>query len=172
MSWLTGRWLDGGLDRIRTPDGASALWLCGKHVVAPDPESVRSQLGTESTEPVIVVCFNQPADIQRYDGYVDWLRTSPHARWFPIPDFHAPTLPDALAITADLAALSRLGHPLVLHCSAGKGRAGTMAVAVLMRLGVDRERALETVRSCRPGAGPEAGAQRDLILALDEHLHR
>lgn len=167
MSWPTGRQLDGGIDRIGLPaDVDGALFLCGKHVIAPDPESVRAQLGVGT----MVVSFNQPRDIARYDGYAAWLRTSPNARWFPIPDFHAPPLDAALPVLDEIAAVLRSGRPVVMHCSAGIGRAGTMAVAVLMVLGVPWSDALTTVAHDRRGAGPEVGAQSDLIDALAVHL--
>ena len=49
---------------------------------------------------------------------------------------------------------------------AGIGRAGTMAAAVLMTMDVPADDALAIVAEHRPMAGPEAGAQRDLIDAL------
>lgn len=54
----------------------------------------------------------------------------------------------------------------VLHCGAGIGRAGTIAAALLMRGGLSHDEALARVASSRPMAGPEAGAQRDLLVAL------
>lgn len=167
MSWPTGRQLDGGIDRIGLPrDVVGALYLCGKHVIGPDPESIRAQLGDRA----VVVSFNQPRDIERYDGYAEWLRASPDARWFPIPDFHAPALDDALPILDEVAQFLRDGRPVLMHCSAGIGRAGTMAVAVLMTLGVPWSDALARVAHDRRGAGPEVGAQSRLILALADHL--
>lgn len=168
MSWPRGRWRDGGLDRITTPAGVGAMWLCGKHAVGPDPEGLRQRIGPEA----VVVCLNQPADIERYRGYADWLVSSPDARWFPIDDFDAPPLGDAIEILDQIVAVLRRPRPVVMHCSAGKGRAGTMAVATLMVLGVEREAALSQVRVERPGAGPEVGAQRELIDALAVHLRR
>ncbi|MFN3258095.1 MAG: tyrosine-protein phosphatase [Ilumatobacter sp.] len=166
MSWPIGRQLDGGLDRITTPDGASDLWLCGKHVVAPDPEAVRADLGPST----YVVSLNEERDLERFPGYVDWLRTSRHARWFPMPDFHAPRLADALPILQEISGLLHAGDPVLMHCSAGIGRAGTMAVGTLMMLGVPMPEALRQVASERRGAGPEAGPQRELIISLAEHL--
>ena len=163
MSWPSGRQLDGGIDRIGLPaDVDGALFLCGKHVVGPDPEAVRAQLGVGA----VVVSFNQPRDIARYDGYAAWLGSSPDARWMPVPDFHAPLLDDALPLLDDVAGLLRDGRPVVMHCSAGIGRAGTMAVAVLMVLGVPWSDALAQVARDRRGAGPEVGSQSELIQSL------
>ncbi len=167
MSWPTGRQFDGGIDEIVVPpDVPGSLFLCGKRAIAPDPEAVRRRLGAGT----VVVSFNQRRDIARYDGYADWLATSPDARWFPVPDLHAPRLEEALPILDEVSGLLRSGRPVVMHCSAGIGRAGTMAVAVLMVLGVPWSDALAHVARDRPGAGPEVGAQTDLVMALARHL--
>ena len=44
------------------------------------------------------------------------------------------------------------GQTIVIHCLAGLGRTGLMAACCLVRLGLKAERAIETVRGCRPGA--------------------
>ena len=63
----------------------------------------------------------------------------------------------------DLVARLHNGDTLVVHCAAGMGRAGTVAVCVLNRLGVPLDDALDTIAAARPGAGPEVGAQHDLV---------
>jgi protein-tyrosine phosphatase len=72
----------------------------------------------------------------------------------------------AVPMLDDLARRLQDGRILLMHCGAGIGRAGTMAVGVLMRLGTAGGDALRMVSAARPNAGPEAGAQADLIAAL------
>jgi protein-tyrosine phosphatase len=59
---------------------------------------------------------------------------------------------------------------VIVHCAAGIGRSGTTAVAMLVSLAVPLDEALEHVRRHRPAAGPEVGAQLDLVRELHAHL--
>jgi protein-tyrosine phosphatase len=117
----------------------------------------------------VVVCLCERFELEeRYPEYSQWL--SAHAggaaRMFPVPDLHAPSVDEARAITGEVAGLLTSGRSVLMHCGAGMGRAGTMAAAVLMSAGVDLDDALHVVAASRPGAGPEAGAQMELLLAL------
>jgi len=58
------------------------------------------------------------------------------------------------------------GEGVLLHCGAGIGRAGTIAIAVLLAMGEPLDVARRTVADHRPMAGPEAGAQSELVTAL------
>lgn len=116
-----------------------------------------------------VVCLNQRHELEhRYPHYVEWLYAQPPGRavWFPIPDLGAPTMQHVEPLLVDLVSRVGAGDTLLVHCGAGIGRAGTMAAALLMQMGVEHQQALTTVANHRPMAGPEAGAQRDLLVAL------
>jgi protein-tyrosine phosphatase len=164
MAWPSERSLHGGVDEIPLPRGPGRLWLCGKHYIAPDPDAALTSVGASTA-----VCLNEEYELlDRYPGYVAWLRAQPPPRalWFPIPDLHAPQLAAAMDLLDQLLGRLDAGQSLLLHCGAGIGRAGTVAVGVLMRMGLPCEDALALVAAHRPMAGPEVGAQRDLVELL------
>jgi len=159
------RWLDGGLDRVPVADSPGELWLCGKHVVGADPEAALERIGGRPT----MVCLNQRSELEdRYPGYVAWLQEHDGGRamWFPIPDLHAPSLASIRPFLDRAVHRLDAGEHLLVHCGAGVGRAGTVAVCLLMLHGLGRDDALALVAAHRPMAGPEVGAQRELVDAL------
>jgi len=163
-NWPTGRSRDGGADEVPLPATQGRLWLCGKHFVAPDPEGALRATGAD-----VVVCLCEEHELAgRYPGYVGWLRANSPQRavWAPIPDLHAPDVEEAEALLARLRDRLEHGHMLLLHCGAGIGRAGTVAAALLIMMGMDGDAAVALVASSRPMAGPEAGAQAQLLDAL------
>jgi len=163
--WPSGRSRHGGVDEVPLPPSAGGrLWLCGKHFIGPDPESALEQVGATT-----VVCLTERAElVDRYPRYVDWLEANQPARalWWPIPDLHAPDLDGAVALLDELRSRLRSGQSLLLHCGAGIGRAGTVAAALLVTLGSNPADAVAHVAAHRPMAGPEAGAQAELLDAL------
>ena len=166
--WPGRRSLDGGIDAVPLPLTPGKLWLCGKHVVGPDPDAARDRVGATT-----IVCLNEREDLEdRYPDYVVWLRRhhGDDAVWFPVPDLHAPSVDELLPLLEELRRRLDRGEGLLVHCGAGIGRAGTMAACILMELGVERDAALALVAEHRPMAGPEAGVQRDLIDALAVRL--
>jgi rhodanese/phosphatase family protein len=162
--WPAGRSRDGGVDPIPLPGTAGRLLLCGKHFIGPDPQRAVDATGAD-----VVVCLCEEHELAgRYPDYVSWLRTAPPGRvlWAPIPDLHAPQADDARALLASLRSALDRGSTLLMHCGAGIGRAGTIAAALLITMGMPREDAVALVASCRPMAGPEAGAQAQLLELL------
>ena len=163
-SWFESRSRHGGVDNIPLPGDAGALWLCGKHFIAPDAERAM-----EHVHATVVVCLTQKAELaHHYPQYVEWLQTQQSTRvvWFPIPDLGAPPLEPVELLLNDLAERVQSGDSLLMHCGAGIGRAGTMAAALLITLGLGEQEALDVVAQHRPMAGPEAGPQRELLRAL------
>ena len=86
--------------------------------------------------------------------------------WFPIADLHAPALAEVRPLLDDVVGRLDAGEHLLVHCGAGIGRAGTIAVCILMLHGLTAPDALALVAAHRPMAGPEVGAQRQLVEAL------
>ena len=159
--------LDGGVHRIAL-DVAGSLWLCGKHAIAPDPSGLFARVGLADDE-VDVVCLVEEHEIDgRYPTYVDWLRSSSNALWFPVHDLSSPDLPRALALYDEVWGRLERGRHVIAHCGAGMGRAGTLGVAMCLYAGFALDDALDHVRRQRPGAGPEVGAQMEAVVALAE----
>jgi len=156
--------MHGGVDEIPLPEGPGRLWLCGKHFVGPDPERA-----LDSTGATAIVCLTERAElVPRYTAYVAWLNLHQPARavWHPIPDLEAPTVAAAAALLADLRSRLARGDGLLVHCGAGIGRSGTIAAGLLVTMGTRLTPALATVAAHRPMAGPEVGAQAELLSAL------
>jgi hypothetical protein len=157
--WPPERSRHGGVDRIPVPRGAGQLWLCGKHV-----EAALARVDAD-----IVVCLIEEHELAgRYDDYLRWLgdNVPDRAVWFPIPDLHAPEVDAAGPLLTDMVARLSRGDTMLMHCGAGIGRAGTMAAAVLITMGVAPKEAIATVAAHRPMAGPESGVQSDFLHAL------
>lgn len=183
-AWLSPRSQHGGVDEIPSPPwgwvgpaitpgpeqtpgpppSRGRLWLCGKHFVGPDPEAALEEVDAD-----LVVCLTERHELaSRYPSYVAWLdaNTGGRALWHPIPDLHAPDIGEALPILCHLQQHLANGRTLLVHCGAGIGRAGTVAAGVLLLAGASLDDALEMVAANRPMAGPEAGAQAELLASL------
>ena len=155
---------NGGVDPIPLPIGTGGLWLCGKHFIGPDPEAALARVGGST-----VVCLNEAAEFaERYPAYHGWLVANVPVRaiWFPVPDLHAPDLDPMLDLLRQMHDRLEAGEVLLVHCGDGIGRAGTVAAALLITLGLSLEDAIVTVAEHRPMAGPEAGTQRELLELL------
>ena len=160
--------LDGGIHEIPLPTLTGRMWLCGKHFIGPDPERVL--LGVNADH---VVCLVHERELRnRYYGYISWLQSTDRATWYPIFDLSSPPLAEILPLYQGVVERLNSGESVVVHCAAGIGRAGTLAVAVCQLAGMPLNEALAHVRKHRPGAGPEVGSQLDAVVALEESLSR
>jgi hypothetical protein len=158
MSWLTDRQRHGGLDPVMVPE-VGTLWLCGKHLIAPDPVAVLDDSGAGA-----VWCLNHEHElVDRYPGYVSWLRADERARWAPIHDLGVAPVEQMRSTVSGVIDDLGVHGAVVVHCAAGMGRAGTIAVLTLMTAGLSASEARRMVAESRPGAGPESGAQADLV---------
>lgn len=120
-----------------------------------------------------MVCLNEQHElIAKYPEYVEWLRANQGERalWHPTRDWHARPLDSALPAVLMVSQRLERGEGVLMHCAMGQGRAGTMAVCVLIALGVDREVALSAVAEHRRHAGPASRSQWALVDAVWQHL--
>jgi len=161
--WLGPRGRHGGIDTVPLPSTNGGLSLCGKHAIGPDHLAAMAECGATT-----VVCLVEAYELaDRYPAYLAWLQAhaGTTAVWFPIHDLHAPGVEATEPFIAELVRRLDDGEHLLMHCAAGIGRTGTMAVCMLMELGMAQPAAQALVATHRPMAGPEVGAQIDLVTA-------
>jgi protein-tyrosine phosphatase len=158
------------IDRIPLPLDRGALWLCARRDVAADPDGALERAGAHA-----IACLLPIEELEmQAPAYLEWLRAhrAGKALWFPVSNYGAPPASVAIPFLRMIEARLHAGEGVVMHCAAGQGRAGTMAVAVLMLLGVSREQALATVGAHRMFAGPGNAAQVNFVLDLEATLAR
>lgn len=149
------------VDRIPLPRADGTLWLCALRDVAHDPEAMLAFTDTST-----IVCLNERGELERRSpSYIDWLRANQPGRalWFPIRNFRAESAAATMPFLQMIVDRLEAGQGVVMHCAMGQGRAGTMAVCLLMMLGASRDEALGTVAAHRTFAGPGESSQWALV---------
>lgn len=82
--------------------------------------------------------------------------------FFPVEDYGVPNnIGELVRVAEDAATRLKRGEHIVIHCGAGMGRTGMVAICVLQALGLPLEEATARVR--RAGSGPETDAQQALV---------
>ena len=94
-----------------------------------------------------------------------------HGEHYPIVDMSVPTLQEAESMCRRISSLIETNQPTVLHCKAGLGRTGTMLACVLVYRGMDPMRAIEAVRTVKPGYIQTEG-QLDFVAEFAAYLGR
>jgi len=102
----------------------------------------------------------------------EWEKRGVEVLHSPVPDFKAPTLDQLLETLRWIEEMVREGKRVLIHCSGGMGRSGTVATAWLMySRGLPLVEAIRRVRSLRPGAvetPDQVGVLRELERYMSE----
>ena len=79
-----------------------------------------------------------------------------------IPDYGPPEDPGQLEqLVDDISGRLKEGESVVIHCAAGHGRTGMVAILLLTRMGLRLEAATEAVQLA--GSEPDTGAQWEFV---------
>ena len=86
---------------------------------------------------------------------------------FPIPDRDVPTSQkNALSFLAAIASILDEGQNVAIHCRQGVGRSGLIAASLLVRSGMDADKAVAAVSTARGVEIPETDRQLQWIKHL------
>lgn len=117
-----------------------------------------------------VVCLAGDAERNRkapdYPRFLEAAKLGERWLEFPIRDRSVPKDIPALLSLLDrlIECLHRPTTVLAIHCAAGIGRTGTVATALLVRLGLPAEDAIETIEAA--GSEPETASQLAFVQTI------
>ena len=120
-----------------------------------------------------IVCLTSDDEIERKSlSYATAIKNGSlgfSRKCFPITDYGIPDERQEYAeFVRRIAELLRSGKTTLVHCGAGIGRTGILAITLLLALGVERTQAEHTVSNA--GSRPETDEQRSLIDWFEEWL--
>jgi protein-tyrosine phosphatase len=90
---------------------------------------------------------------------------------FPIPDYGVPDDREAfLELVQDLVSFLQSGENVLIHCGAGIGRTGMVAICILLVAGLSESDARDRVRVS--GSGPERPEQNEVVRWVAQQISR
>ena len=149
-------------------DTSGGLHLCGLEVIGPDPVAVLDHVSART-----VVCLQTDEEIlRRYPDYLDWLVAPEPHEAIRLPTHDHLVAPDehVAELARDVLGRLRSGDNVLVHCGAGWGRAGLLAVLVMVAAGSTVNASLRDLRTARPAAGPQSSEQDEQIARLAGRL--
>ena len=130
---------------------SGGLHLCGLEVIGPDPVAVLDHLSATT-----VVCLQTDEEIERrHPRYLDWLADPAPAEAWRLPTADHLVADDEEVLELVGRVLDRLdrGDNVLAHCGAGWGRAGVLAVLVMVGAGSGVDEALVDLRPVTARSG-------------------
>lgn len=158
----------GGVHRVPVSNAVGGMYLCGLDVVGPDPAVILDHLAAST-----LVCLLTDVEIfTRYPDYLEWLNYSEPYESLRLPtEDHLVADDDAVAsLVMAISDRLRDGDNVLVHCGAGWGRAGVIAVLMMVAAGATPDDAIRDLRAARPAAGPQSMEQDLQIERLSRQL--
>ncbi|MCB1388419.1 MAG: dual specificity protein phosphatase family protein [Rhodobacteraceae bacterium] len=126
----------------------------GRLALAAIPASPAARAALLEFAPDLVLSLT-PDDERARLGAADlpeWLSTRGIAwRAFPVADFSTPESPGWPPLAAEIATILDAGGRVLVHCRAGLGRSGMIALRLMAEAGEPPVEALARLRAARPG---------------------
>ena len=162
--------LVGGVHEIPVARVCGTLILCGLDAVAPNPEAF-----LDAVECDFIVCLQTEVEIiRRYPAYWEWLHGSGATRSmsFPTEDHLVADDHAVVRLVTDIYGQLRKGVRLGVHCGAGWGRAGVIALLVMCAAGAEVDNGIRDLRLARPAAGPQSLDQELQVKRLASKVRK
>lgn len=112
----------------------------------------------------IVSVMDEPSGIDEYQA------AGFQALWLPITGGQAPTFQQVEQFRQFAQPLIEQNHSVVVHCTSGNRRTGTLLAAYLVAQGEKPEQAIARIKAVRPSAELRE-AQENFILQLPDLLN-